>query len=207
MSYYRDVYLRSEDWQSLRKIALTRGKWKCKLCGSRHRHNHHLDVHHIEYRHLHDVKACDLRALCRPCHDEVHALLKKYPKLKSIPQKLRWRTIVYHLKPERREAISCDFVKDKEEKKKLRRLSKIKTTFDRVKNAIFDLGLITWKAITWDDSFYDFPPLQRKDCEPMEFFSCCINSKKVDLNKLGTTKFAVIKTEGFSDRAIIPVAV
>lgn len=94
MSYYRDVYLKSDDWKSLRALALSHGGYACFACGK----EEGLDVHHLKYKKLYDVKLRHLRVLCRPCHDKVHEIMKKYPKLKTLPTGLQWKTLAHHLR-------------------------------------------------------------------------------------------------------------
>lgn len=77
MSYYRDVYLKSEDWKNLRAAKLHSVGNRCFACGHTSPSN---DVHHIQYRKPHDVKTDDLIVLCRPCHDFVHKVLSATPK-------------------------------------------------------------------------------------------------------------------------------
>lgn len=72
MSWYREVYLKSEDWKNLRAavLALFAPHGTCARCGECHR----LDVHHIKYRRLFNVSIKDLIPLCRACHNEYHLL-------------------------------------------------------------------------------------------------------------------------------------
>jgi hypothetical protein len=56
------------------------------LCGSKKR----LDVHHLTYANLGKESINDLRVLCRSCHDKVHSLLRKYPKLKEQHNAKQW---------------------------------------------------------------------------------------------------------------------
>jgi len=95
MSYYRDVYLKSDDWKSLRKERILKSGCRCDICGTR---TERLDAHHLKYRRLHNVSVCDLRAVCRRCHDAIHLLLKKYPKLKTLGRAKQWQVVVTHLK-------------------------------------------------------------------------------------------------------------
>ncbi len=94
MSYYRDIYLKSDDWKSLRLERLEFAKHKCELCGMS---PPSLDVHHLVYRRIHNVRSSDLRALCRDCHDSVHFLMRKYKKLKKLDRSKQWSVIKRHL--------------------------------------------------------------------------------------------------------------
>ncbi len=98
MSYYRDVYLKSEEWKTLRLEVLKTFHFACKLCKTK---DGIIDVHHLDYRNLWDVKKKDLVPLCRACHIKVHALLVKFKKLKRLSCKQQWRIILTHLSPER----------------------------------------------------------------------------------------------------------
>ncbi len=74
MSYYRDVYLKSEDWKNLRAAIIHFQDGLCECCGGKAK-----DVHHINYRNLTDVLPMDLMAVCRDCHDAIHLALKITP--------------------------------------------------------------------------------------------------------------------------------
>jgi len=69
-------YLQSKDWQRKRRAKLGRSngtKRRCGICGS----TEQLDIHHLSYRKdLTKVKQCDLRILCRTCHNCAHDLMK-----------------------------------------------------------------------------------------------------------------------------------
>lgn len=92
MSYYRDTYLKSEDWRNLRSavIAVAAPDGKCNLCKE---NVATLDVHHIKYRHLYDALPWEMRAICRICHDKVHDLLKRFPKLLQYSHRRQWTII------------------------------------------------------------------------------------------------------------------
>lgn len=72
VDWYRNVYLQSEHWRSLREEKLARSCC-CEKCGT----FHNLDVHHRNYRCLYDVKMSDLITLCRSCHNREHEKKKK----------------------------------------------------------------------------------------------------------------------------------
>lgn len=66
--YY--AYLQSEAWR-LQRARLMQGKPKtCVKCGTGGR-NIRLDVHHLNYRNIHDVRPEDVVYLCRICHKHV----------------------------------------------------------------------------------------------------------------------------------------
>lgn len=73
--YYRNVYLQSDHWKSLRKEKLDETNY-CERCKT----TFSLDIHHINYKGLYDVKLKDLQVLCRICHDKEHK--RKDKKLK-----------------------------------------------------------------------------------------------------------------------------
>jgi len=69
-------YLTSKDWQQKRRKKLNRcggTRKRCAICGA----TEQLDIHHLRYeRDLTAVKQCDLRVLCRTCHDVAHDLMR-----------------------------------------------------------------------------------------------------------------------------------
>jgi len=65
---YRDVYLRSAHWQSMRRTALEHAEYRCAVCYA----GDSLDVHHRTYERLGDERITDLLVLCRTCHDIFH---------------------------------------------------------------------------------------------------------------------------------------
>jgi 5-methylcytosine-specific restriction endonuclease McrA len=66
-NYYREVYLKSQHWFSLRKKKLKQNP-VCERCGSKKR----VEPNHIQYRNLYDVNLKDLITLCRRCHRKEH---------------------------------------------------------------------------------------------------------------------------------------
>ena len=101
MSYYRNIYLKSEHWKTLRTEALLKKKARCMVCKS----EEHLDVHHMRYRSLWDVKVKDLLVLCRDCHEKVHKLMKKYPRLSKMHPVRQLFTIKCHISPDRERVL------------------------------------------------------------------------------------------------------
>lgn len=71
--WYNEVYLKSDHWQQIRKVALDRAGHKCQVCASR---NKVLNVHHNTYDNLWHERMTDLCVLCEDCH-------KLYSKSKS----------------------------------------------------------------------------------------------------------------------------
>lgn len=61
---YED-YLKSDEWQSIKAIALTRPFYqRCNICGATGR----LDIHHTTYKYIHSKQPMrELVALCRDC--------------------------------------------------------------------------------------------------------------------------------------------
>jgi hypothetical protein len=65
-----DAVLVSDRWRAVRAEAIRRAGYRCVRCGRDGR----LDVHHAHgYRNLGRERPEELQALCRSCHDWVHA--------------------------------------------------------------------------------------------------------------------------------------
>jgi len=92
VSWYREVYLQSEDWKNLRAavLAIKAPDGRCNVCGKKRK----LDVHHIEYRKLYDVPFAALIPICRKCHEEIHELIAEHPKWKKLCPWVRWRKFI-----------------------------------------------------------------------------------------------------------------
>lgn len=76
--HYRNTFLKSEHWASLRAEALLRYKSKCVFCGHADFSN---DVHHVHYpKDLYCNHLSQLIVLCRDCHEFVHQKMKLYGK-------------------------------------------------------------------------------------------------------------------------------
>ena len=67
--YYRDVYLKSADWQRKRYVVLKRDNWQCVYCGKRA-----TQVHHKRYarKNIGKEPIKWLVSICKPCHDKKH---------------------------------------------------------------------------------------------------------------------------------------
>lgn len=98
MGFYRDVYLRSDDWRDLRGavIASFAPDGCCTMCRKAHES---LDAHHQKYRGLFKTLPWDLRIVCRDCHDAIHALLVAYPLLKTLGRWRQWKLFGSRLQP------------------------------------------------------------------------------------------------------------
>ena len=68
---YND-YLKSDDWQHIRKIKLQFADNRCEMCLRPAAAGNPLDVHHVTYERFGHENLTDLRVLCRQCHQTVH---------------------------------------------------------------------------------------------------------------------------------------
>lgn len=117
--WYRTVYLHSEHWKSLRGRKLE-SQPGCEHCGSKAR-----DVHHVNYRHVLNVKLGDLLSLCRPCHEEIH-------RVEGMPRRTKPRNIPVT----RREGVALrQAIRAKGEAEKARKLQESKDRKKREKAA------------------------------------------------------------------------
>lgn len=140
MSFYRDTYLKSEEWRTLRDATIYRKRARCQLCGHVSKSN---DVHHVVYRRIWDVRLNDLRVLCRNCHTWVHALLERYPRLSKLPKTLIWKTIQLHYTKQDR-YLDADVPKNNT-------IDGLRTKFGISKAKLFRAGLICKKRMrAWD---------------------------------------------------------
>ena len=69
-------YLKGPHWKKLRSKkfakAKAKNKYRCSICGE----TKALQVHHLRYKNLYDIKTSDLRILCDTCHSLTHKLIK-----------------------------------------------------------------------------------------------------------------------------------
>lgn len=63
------AYLSSLEWKGRRSKVLARAQGMCEGCGDRKA----TEVHHLTYEHVFDEFLFELVALCRPCHERLHA--------------------------------------------------------------------------------------------------------------------------------------
>lgn len=69
---YREEYLRSDQWKSLRQIIIGT-KPQCVRCETRQA----TDVHHMAYRdNIYLTRVSELIPLCRHCHNTVHRAIR-----------------------------------------------------------------------------------------------------------------------------------
>jgi 5-methylcytosine-specific restriction endonuclease McrA len=67
--YYRNVYLKSDDWKRKRYVVLKRDNWKCVYCGAPA-----TQVHHKKYakRNIGKEPIEWLVSVCESCHESQH---------------------------------------------------------------------------------------------------------------------------------------
>jgi hypothetical protein len=67
--YYRNVYLKSDDWRRKRGVVLKRDNWTCVCCGKKA-----TQVHHERYskKNIGEEPIKWLVSICRPCHKKKH---------------------------------------------------------------------------------------------------------------------------------------
>ncbi len=67
--YYRNVYLKSDEWKRKRNVVLLRDNWRCVYCGESA-----TQVHHTRYakRNIGKEPIKWLVSICKSCHDAQH---------------------------------------------------------------------------------------------------------------------------------------
>lgn len=68
-TFDKQTYLKSPQWQTLRKAVLKRDLYVCQSCKSS---GVPLEVHHITYTRLGNELLSDLVSVCRDCHQSIH---------------------------------------------------------------------------------------------------------------------------------------
>jgi 5-methylcytosine-specific restriction endonuclease McrA len=83
-NYYRNEYLKSEDWQRKRYLVLKRDNWQCVYCGQPA-----TQVHHLKYskRNIGREPTKWLVSVCKSCHESKHKI-KTRSKLKD--SEIKW---------------------------------------------------------------------------------------------------------------------
>jgi len=68
-NYYRNEYLKSDDWNRKRYVVLKRDNWRCIYCGGTT-----TQVHHKKYarRNIGKEPIEWLVSVCKSCHESVH---------------------------------------------------------------------------------------------------------------------------------------
>lgn len=67
LEYYRNVYLKSDEWNHKRQLIMDFYEWKCQECD-----NKATDLHHVSYDNIFKERFDDLKPLCRNCHEKQH---------------------------------------------------------------------------------------------------------------------------------------
>ena len=80
-TFDKQEYLKSSQWQTLRKAVLKRDSYTCQSCQTS---GIPLEVHHITYIRLGNEDTSDLVSVCRDCHQSIHykhgySYLNTYP--------------------------------------------------------------------------------------------------------------------------------
>ena len=68
-NYYRNEYLKSDEWQRKRYVVFKRDNWRCVYCGAPA-----TQIHHKKYARKNIGKEPIewLVSICKPCHDAKH---------------------------------------------------------------------------------------------------------------------------------------
>ena len=100
--YYED-YLKSEEWQALKRRAFAYHGAGCQICGA----TEGLQVHHLTYEKGVLADPEDLAILCPHCHKKVHAIVDSFQKQareemieKEIPWGLRMAELINNSFPQ-----------------------------------------------------------------------------------------------------------
>lgn len=65
----KQAYLKSPEWNTIRKSILARDEYTCQSCGTE---SVPLEVHHLTYERLYSELDSHLTSLCRSCHQLQH---------------------------------------------------------------------------------------------------------------------------------------
>jgi 5-methylcytosine-specific restriction endonuclease McrA len=68
-----NAYLKSWQWQHIRKIKMQFAGDRCEKCGAVPVPTNPLDVHHLTYARFGHENLTDLQVLCRRCHKAAHS--------------------------------------------------------------------------------------------------------------------------------------
>jgi len=72
--WYNSVYLKSEHWKEIRKMALWSAGYKCEKCSC----SITLQVHHRTYKNKWKEQREDVQVLCNDCHLLEHKKCEKH---------------------------------------------------------------------------------------------------------------------------------
>lgn len=142
MSWYRETYLKSPEWKATRAASISQHDSTCCLCREK---KESLDVHHLSYKNLFCEKLSEIRPVCRECHDKVHELFEKFPKLKKLPPREQWRIVQTHLHKHKSE------FRPKREKLHHRKYGQRNIEFGICRNVLSEIGLIVKSKMKWRD--------------------------------------------------------
>jgi len=101
IDYYRNTYLKSDEWKRKRFVVLKRDNWKCVECNN---DKSTLHIHHEEY------SGCDpwdtpddkLKTLCKDCHS------KKGSKINQIELFLEKIGVKFRINPTEQIGVSIN---------------------------------------------------------------------------------------------------
>ena len=68
--WYHKVYLKSKHWKISKMLVLSHYGSVCQSC----KKTGPVDVHHLNYRNIFDVRLDELKPLCRECHKAAHGI-------------------------------------------------------------------------------------------------------------------------------------
>lgn len=79
--WYRTIYLKTPYWKRIRKIALERDSYRCRVCGRPTTEVHHLSYKFLTIQHRHMDQ---LISLCSYHHRKVHKKLTTWDRIKRF---------------------------------------------------------------------------------------------------------------------------
>lgn len=176
--YYRNVYLKSDHWKLLRLEKLLRCKEKCSVCRVQSKNN---DVHHIFYKNLENVQMCDLKVLCRQCHEIVHQVLENYPEVRRPKSpRLVWLLLRKKIKVQQgMDGKIFNAVMKNHSKKENLMEKECRDAFKQARVLLRNKGLIKSKSeFVWDDKYIGWFEKQPFGANYEDWFDFYIQIKK-----------------------------
>lgn len=70
--WYRDVYLKTDHWQIIKKECAIWWEGRCAL--SKEHYKLPMHIHHRDYEHLWQERYCDVIFICQNCHERYHEI-------------------------------------------------------------------------------------------------------------------------------------